>query len=68
MKTETLKIKAFNNPEIISWNIVGHLKDNHNISLKPGEFKLVYNSVIQTIRQLGENDLLKHDAETIING
>ena len=68
MKKETLKIKAFNNPAIISWNIVGHLKDTQNIALNPGEFKLVYTSVIQTIRQLGENDLLKHEAETIING
>ena len=67
MESETLKIKAFNNVEIISFNIVGFLKEQDNISLSPSEFNLVYNSVIQTIKQLGENDLLKHNADTIIN-
>tara|TARA_R100000654_G_scaffold23224_1_gene45517 strand:+ start:176 stop:385 length:210 start_codon:yes stop_codon:yes gene_type:complete len=66
-KTTTMKIKAFNNAEIISLNIVGKLKDEDNISLHPKEFNLVYTTVIQTIRELEKNDLLKHSAESILN-
>ena len=68
METKTMKIKAFNNCEIIALNIVGMLKDNDNITLNPKEFNLVYTSVIETIKQLEKNDLLKHTANEIMNG
>ena len=68
MAQETLKIKAFNNAEIITFNIVGELKEADNISLKPSEFDLVYTSVIKTIQQLEKNNLLTETAENILNG
>jgi hypothetical protein len=62
-----MKIKAFNNAEIISLNIMGELKEIDNISLSKKEFDLLYTTVIKTVKQLEKNDLLKHSAETILN-
>tara|TARA_R100001163_G_scaffold3068_4_gene4686 strand:+ start:1281 stop:1535 length:255 start_codon:yes stop_codon:yes gene_type:complete len=67
MEKNTMKIKAFNNAEIISLNIMGELKETDNISLSKKEFDLLYTTVIKTVRQLEKNDLLKHSAETILN-
>jgi hypothetical protein len=67
MKKNTMKIKAFNNAEIISLNIMGELKEIDNISLSKKEFDLLYTTVIKTVKQLEKNDLLKHSAETILN-
>ncbi len=67
MKKNTMKIKAFNNAEIISLNIIGELKEIDNISLSKKEFDLLYTTVIKTVKQLEKNDLLKHSAETILN-
>jgi hypothetical protein len=66
-ETTTMKIKAFNNAEIISFNIVGKLKDKDNISLNPAEFNLVYTAVIETIKELGKNNLLTHDVGSVLN-
>ena len=62
MAQRTLKIKAFNNAEIITF------KEADNISLNPSEFDLVYTSVIKTIQQLDKNNLLTECAENILNG
>jgi|TARA_R100000081_G_C4684143_1_gene99069 hypothetical protein len=67
MEKNTMKIKAFNNAEIISLNIMGDLKEIDNISLSKKEFDLLYTTVIKTVKQLEKNDLLKHSAETILN-
>jgi hypothetical protein len=68
MAQETIKIKAFNNAEIITFNIVGQIKEADNISLNPSEFNLVYKSVVKTIQQLEKNNLLTESAEDILNG
>mgnify|MGYP003131540929 CR=1 FL=1 len=63
-----MKIKAFNNAEILTFNIIGQIKEADNTSLSPSEFDLVYTSVIKTIQQLEKNNLLTETADNILNG
>lgn len=53
---ETLKIKAFTNAEKIALNVC----DKLNIT-DMNDFRLTNQVVFETLRQLDENDLLKHN-------
>ena len=61
-KTESIEIKAFSNAEKISFNVL----DKLNIS-DMNDFKLAQLVVFETLRQLDENELLKHDLKQYFN-
>lgn len=63
-----MKIKAFNNAEILTFNIIGQIKEADNTTINPSEFDLIYTSVIKTIQQLEKNNLLTETADNILNG